>query len=469
MSGWRGWLVFGLIVFGVLSAGSPHEQQQQVVRALSRGEFRLTPQSAVQAVRAYLNNEDDLQRYYAYCNAALGRPYSTYYVRTTTEWRSAFAALDRREAGDFPTVQPPRPLIPYRDFLAEYPPGFFLFSMPLAALSANFERFQLLFAAAMGLLLAASLIACRALARELFGIADAGGWLAGWGGLCALLLGPMVTHRYDPIIAALLTGACWAGVRRRPAIFGLLVGLAVAAKLTPLLCVPPWVLAWLRRRQLRDLVIAAATGAVTAALAVLPALLEAGPALFEMLRYHRDRPLQSESTAGALFALLGGRAVSAVFTFGSFNFVGPHLAAVQTATTVATAAGLALVFILTWRRLPPRPASGEADGRLLLRATAAALVVFMLAGKVFSPQYLTWLLPLALLLSLRDRLALGLLLALCLLTQLIYPVCLRPLTELQPFALVLVLVRNGLLAAWAVRIFPGPVESYSSRSPSCPS
>lgn len=470
MSGRRGWLIFGLIVFGLLSAGSPHEQQQEVARAIRSGEFRLTPQSAVQALRAYLNNEGDLQRYYAYCSAALGRSYSTYYVRTTAEWQSSFAALDRREADVFPVVQPERPLVPYRDFLVEYPPGLFLVAMPLTLLSADFERFQLLFVTSMGLLLAASLLACRALARELFGIQGVGGWLAGWGGICALLLGTIVTHRYDPVVAALLTGACWAGVRRRPAVFGLLLGLAVATKLTPLLCAPPWVLFWLRRRRLGELAIAAATGAATAAAAILPAIFAAGPALFETLRYHRDRPLQSESTAGALFALLGGRSVTAVFTFGSFNFVGPHLQAVLTATTVAMVGGLALVCALTWRRLAPEPADPGADGRLLLRATMATLVVFMVAGKVFSPQYLIWLLPLGLLLSVRDRLALGLFAALSLATQLIYPVFLYDLIDMKPFALVLVLVRNALLAAWAVRIFPGPSSGpAASGSPARPS
>ena len=80
------------------------------------------------------------------------------------------------------------------------------------------------------------------------------------------------------------------------------------------------------------------------------------------------------------------------------------------------------------------------------------------------------LLPLGLLLSVRDRLALGLFAALCLATQLIYPVFLYDLIDMKPFALVLVLVRNALLAAWAVRIFPGPSSGpAASCSPARPS
>lgn len=455
MNGWRGWLIWCVVVFGILNAGSTHEEQREVSQALSRGEFRLTPASAVLALRAYLNNEGDVRRYFAYGSAALGRPYSSYYVRTAAEWRRAFAALDNREPEEFATVTPTRPLVPYRDFLVEYPPGFFLVCLPLVAAADKFEHFQLLFATAMGLLLTLALLICRSMAREL-GLRITGGQLAAWGGVCALLLGVMVTHRYDAAIAALLAGSCWAALRRRPALFGLLLGLAVATKLTPLLCAPPWALAWLHRRRLRELAVATATGTATLVAAALPTLFGggAGQAMLEMLRYHRDRPLQSESTAGALFALLGGPEVRSVFTFGSFNLVGPHLQAALTATTLATALGLALIFGLTlWllgRRAKPER---EREGRLLVSATVAALVVFMLAGKVLSPQYLVWLLPLGMVLSVGDRAALALFVALSALTQLIYPICYGALIDLRPFALALVVARNALLAAWTLRVY----------------
>jgi hypothetical protein len=229
----------------------------------------------------------------------------------------------------------------------------------------------------------------------------------------------------------------------------------VATKLTPLLCALPWLLGWLYHRRYRELTVALATALGSLAVVVLPWLLSAGWSLLDLLAYHRDRPLQIESSAGALFALLGGRAVSQVYTFGSYNLVGPHLATVLSLTSVVTVGGLLGLGGTIWHRLAgldaaERRAGGEAE--LLIGATLAALIVLMVGGKVFSPQYLVWLLPLAVYLSVGDRLALGLLLAVCGLTQLVYPILYGLLMELWPAVLLLALLRNGLLIAWGLYI-----------------
>ena len=82
----------------------------------------------------------------------------------------------------------------------------------------------------------------------------------------------------------------------------------------------------------------------------------------------------------------------------------------------------------------------------------ASLVIFMVGGKVCSPQYLSvgsFLLGLALSLARDSGIALGVLLATFALTQLIYPVTYGALESLRPWAACLVLGRNALLLAWA--------------------
>jgi len=100
-----------------------------------------------------------------------------------------------------------------------------------------------------------------------------------------------------------------------------------------------------------------------------------------------------------------------------------------------------------------------------VRAACATLAASMTLGKVFSAQYLTWLLPAGALASVLDggrrrRTALLLLGGAMLLTQLNQHLFFGILGNgPHPLMGLLFLLRNGLLLAWAVWIlFPGPAE-----------
>ena len=81
----------------------------------------------------------------------------------------------------------------------------------------------------------------------------------------------------------------------------------------------------------------------------------------------------------------------------------------------------------------------------------AVLVAFMGLGKVFSPQYLVWLLPLGLVAALfRSRRAAFALLALFALTQILYPYSYGALRRLETWAYLLLLGRNALLIGLGV-------------------
>jgi len=106
---------------------------------------------------------------------------------------------------------------------------------------------------------------------------------------------------------------------------------------------------------------------------------------------HREsvRPLEVESIGSSLFVAahhLAGYRLHRAWIAGSMNFVSPGPHAVVRALTVLTVLALAAVFVL-WVRAPDGPEE-------LVLAVVAAVAVYVVFSKVFSPQYLIWLLVL---------------------------------------------------------------------------
>jgi len=79
---------------------------------------------------------------------------------------------------DTPAVPSARPLVPYRDFAVEYPPGFFLWALPPALITDDIDGYRLLFTLWMAALMTAALWLTMRIARR-FGAStngDRGAW-----------------------------------------------------------------------------------------------------------------------------------------------------------------------------------------------------------------------------------------------------------------------------------------------------
>jgi hypothetical protein len=123
-----------------------------------------------------------------------------------------------------------------------------------------------------------------------------------------------------------------------------------------------------------------------------------------------NRPLQVESLGASLLATFAHPAVGT--SHGSQNIVGHGtLAAVS-----AWLQGVSLIAL--WVAF----ARGEATPQRFIRYAAAAVCAFIAFGKVLSPQYLIWLVPLVpLVRGRRGAAAVGLLGAALVLTQVWFP------------------------------------------------
>jgi hypothetical protein len=347
--------------------------------------------------------------------------------------------------------------VPYRDVTIEYPPGAlpaFVVPSLIVGDGRSISDYDRVFGVLMAIC-GAALVGLVALTL----VRDGAGTLrlvAGCGiaALAPLALGSVLLTRFDLWPAVLSVGALAALVSMRERLaFGVL-GLGVAAKIYPLVLLPLFVVWTWRRRGRRRTAEGLGICALVVAACSLPFLAISPHGTWDSALRQLSRPLQIE-TLGSGFLLAAHQAFGLGITerngYGSQNLVGrlpDTLSLVQAAIELVVIVGVWIWF-----------ARGPADNGRLFRASAASVCAFMIFGKVLSPQFLVWLVPLVALVRGRRGLASGLsLVGALVLTQLWFPYRYWALAlEFDPLPSWLVLMRNlVLLALLALLLWPEP-------------
>jgi len=249
-----------------------------------------------------------------------------------------------------------------------------------------------------------------------------------WDAALLALAPTLVLHlatNWDMLAVALASGALLAWGRRRPALAGVLIGLGAATKLYPAIFLVPLLLLCLRTGQLRAWLRAALAGVVAFVVVTLPVYL-VSPAYSELA--DGSTKISGQSAWQALSGGYGGSAIghallpfrdggeNGVLRFWHLNrtrgadidslwlladhvkgatvgggglFAGDaqagHLNLAVAGVYLIMLAGIAALALLAPRR--PR----------LPQLLFLTLAGFLLANKVYSPQYTLWLAPLAVL------------------------------------------------------------------------
>ena len=280
---------------------------------------------------------------------------------------------------------------------------------PVANVSGHytFDRRSATFYDVSALLLALAVcvtVACTAMS------AGARPWDAALVALAPALVWHLTTN-WDMFAVAFAAAGLLAWARRRPGLAGVLIGLGAATKLYPVLLLLPLLVLCVRAGQLRAWVRTTAAAVVTALLVYVPFYVTAASfalrqgQLVKVPHSSAWYALTNGSLGNALSALAfhhdGG--INGTLRFFQLNTQRPadwdSLAfALQffTGHTFDTGAlGLATsaIFIvlfgaITWLGLsaPHRPR--------LAQLAFLTIVAFLLSNKVFSPQYVLWLIPL---------------------------------------------------------------------------
>jgi uncharacterized membrane protein len=285
--------------------------------------------------------------------------------------------------------------VPYRDFFMEYPPGALAVFLPPDVFGG--EHYNAAFKALMAVCGAATIVVV-ALVLTRLGATRPRMWTA----LLLLAvspaaLGPISLNTYDAWPAFLTIAALALLLASSPVAAFAVLALAFAAKVYPVVLLPPaLVYVWRTRGRVVTARSLAAFAAV-AAIVIAPFLALAPHGLAESFRAQAGRGLQEESLGGSLLAVadrLGWYTATLVHRTGhaiSYDLAGPLPRALAVASSVSQALA---VLVVAWVY-----ARGRDEPRRLVIACAAAVAGFLAFTRFFSPQYMVWLVPFAALLG----------------------------------------------------------------------
>ena len=346
--------------------------------------------------------------------------------------------------------------IPYRDFTSEYPPLALLSFVLPALVSRRDLVYGLAFAVEMLLLdflilkLLAVLDRCLKIPHERTLTVYT---------LFVFAVGPIIISRYDILPAALTLAAIASFVTNLNALAFALVALGVTAKVYPIIIAPLMVIYLLRDLNMKKLIWGSISFITTLLVLNLPFYLASPENFIGFLTYHAERGLHSESTYASwllISKLLGLTDVTGVFSYGSWNLASPLADKLAKLSFPFSAILLFVLYaVYAWKlwKSPRNNLMSSENARDFVRFSTLSVAIFIASSKVFSVQYLIWLMPLIPLTEAKQTTVMWFIFAVIgIMTQFIYPYnYLNFESFLTPYVLVIIF-RNILFVALTILI-----------------
>jgi hypothetical protein len=338
---------------------------------------------------------------------------------------------------------------PYRDFNLEYPPlallPFVLPQLVNLGRSLNYINYVWLFAI-QNVLLSALVAVILVRIVSLWQPRRHPVPVLKVFSLLMVVSAPLLPWRYDLFPALLTLLSLLAVLADRPTTAGLWLGLGIAAKLYPVVVLPIYVIYYFSSKDYGSLnrLLLGCVGVT--GLVLMPFILVDSSGLISFLRFHQMRGLQIESLPAGIISLarlLGLTDASAVLDYSAWHITGPLAQVALKAHIFVLGLGFLVVYAGCWGRFRDEYATSETITDMSLVAyVVAALLTFVATNKVFSPQFIIWLVPLAPLLPLRQARTL---LVICLFTIIIFPFSYNDLIAMRFVPVAFLNVRNALL------------------------
>lgn len=331
-----------------------------------------------------------------------------------TDSRSLFHFFaDRMAEGQFP----------YRDFAIEYPPVSLAFFLIPRLFAQSETGYHLAFAVQTLLMDILGLLMLQSLARRL-GYSERSTLLAATAMLLAF--GPMAIDHFDFAVGILVLAAIYAFIRGWRGGAWVILGLATMTKIFPMVIAPLFALYLWRQGDYRGIWKGGMIFGATLVAVAMPFLIRGLDGFVDSFTYHSERGLQIESSYASAILLgdqwgIGNAHLN--FDHGAWNLSGSLPDALARFSPLIAAILLLLLYNFHgWFQLSRSLSHEPVHERWLITFAALAVIGFMLSNKVFSPQYLLWLYPLAAVSTGNHLIAIGAAFtAIAFLTQEIYP------------------------------------------------
>jgi hypothetical protein len=221
----------------------------------------------------------------------------------------------------------------------------------------------------------------------------------------------LLFQNYDLIIGLLLLASIYFALRKKAVVVDVLVAVGIWLNLATLIWIPLlWWYGFVSRNEadpskrplkisefVRSLFPRAAVLAGSLGVLFLPFFILSGRSLGQMVRFHLERGSQLESTAASILMLgakIFGFELSTEFTDRAVHLSG-ELGSQGAAVTGILSIIFFVILTIYLARMIQRQSDAPARRIWLIRGLLATILALLATSKVFLPQYLLWVCPLA--------------------------------------------------------------------------
>lgn len=278
--------------------------------------------------------------------------------------------------------------VPYKDFVFEYPPLMLLFICFPMVFSKDPAVYVSIYMCMTVVFYILTVYYLNKITEKLN---------VGNGMLCAIMLATIlflmarIFLRNDIFAIFFIAASLYYYLEKRYTLSFLLIALGIMTKIFPIVIAFALVIPFLFRKRYVDAIRYVIVGIAVCVIVTLPFLIIDPGSAFAYLTYHSDRGLQVESVAASIIDTINLFVNIAVpsFGYGSSNITGkiPDLVA-KILTPI-----MALLFIglLAWCLYKKRNCDDEVDDNLVIIICTVSILIFVVFNKVFSTQYMLWI------------------------------------------------------------------------------
>jgi uncharacterized membrane protein len=352
---------------------------------------------------------------------------------------------------------------PYSEFSAEYPPvAMLLFLLPRVVSGESYNFYVYWFEIEMLLFSCGNILLISYIVWKRWSDIGKLATALGLYSLFTMMIGFIIAARFDVVASFLILAIVAAAISDRKLTAWILIGVGIMTKVVPLFVAPLLLIVHYRDKQKNWLFIGPVIALAAATTIALPFLAASAEGLARTFLYHAERPLQIESSWSTpiLFMQFLGYGVRMFASYGSHNLFSPLAELLATISGPVTLIFICLGYWVFWKRISSAEALGDKNyfSDQLVRFTALTLIIFIAGGKVLSPQFVIWFLPLMVLIYDPDRnYLLTIFGAILFMTQIEFPFLYGELLGLNPGMIILVATRNALIIWLAVTMMRKPV------------